>query len=368
MPSTDTRSVITRVGAPPPRRIAILRALQLGDLLCAVPAWRALRAAFPRAHVTLIGLPWARGLAARYARYLDGFLEFPGYPGLPERPPAIHQIPAFLEDAQRRRWDLLLQIHGDGSITNPLAASLGARRIAGFYRSGDYCPDPGRFLVYPAGTREVRRHLRLMRFLGIPLQGEHLEFPIGAADEHALREIPEAGALAPGGYVCVHPGGRSARRWPPERFAAVADALAARDLQIVLTGVADERDTARAVARAMRTPALDLAGRTTLGALAVLLARARLLVCNDTGVSHLAAALRTPSVIVFTTSDPARWAPLDRSRHRIAGPPPAPITPDAVLAQAAALLGRHAGPRPAPRFTSPAPGGAHRGSALSTPG
>jgi ADP-heptose:LPS heptosyltransferase len=124
--------------------------------------------------------------------------------------------------------------------------------------------------------------------------------------------------LAPGSYVCIHPGARAAsRRWPPEEFAAVADRLADEGLRVVLTGSGEEIGLTRGVAAAMRAPAVDTAGRTGLGGMAVLLRGARLVVCNNTGVSHLTAALRTPSVVLFhEQAECDRWAPLDRGRHR----------------------------------------------------
>ena len=97
----------------------------------------------------------------------------------------------------------------------------------------------------------------------------------------------------------------------------MADALAAWGYTVVLTGTAAENALAQTVVEAMHSPAVNLVGRTSLGALAALLKGASLLVCNDTGVSHLAAALRIKSVVIFSNSDPQRWAPLNRQRHRV---------------------------------------------------
>jgi ADP-heptose:LPS heptosyltransferase len=318
--------------------VAVLRALQLGDVLCAVPALRALRAALPDAEIVLVGLPWSAGLARRFPRYLDDVLVLPGYPGLPEHPAAVRDLPRMLARAHGRRLDLAIQLHGSGGITNPLAALLDAARLAGFFVPGEYCPDATSFMPYPTEGSEVRRLLALMSFLGVAARGEHLEFPVYEADVAALRRVPAAARLGPGAFVCLHPGGRAvADRWPPGRFAAVGDALAASGLAVALTGTAGEAPLTRAVATRMRAPAVDLAGRTTLGVLAALLSDARLLVSNDTGVSHLAAALGVPSVVLFAPAKLDRWAPLDRERHR----PLAPVrdvTPDLVLDTVRTLL------------------------------
>jgi ADP-heptose:LPS heptosyltransferase len=148
-------------------------------------------------------------------------------------------------------------------------------------------------------------------------------------DRRALAADAELGALEPGRYVCIHPGARDpARRWPAAGFAAVADTLAAEGFRVVLTGTAAECTCTAGVAAAMRFKALNAAGRTGVGAMAALLEGAALLVTNDTGVSHLGAAVGAPSVILFLASDPDRWAPPDRYRHRaiasraLAGPAP----------------------------------------------
>lgn len=310
------------------RNIAVFRALQLGDLLCIVPALRALRRAAPLAKITLIGLPWASSFAARFGKYIDDYLMFPGFPGLPETSPQIGKLPDFFASAQGRQFDLALQLHGSGALSNPITVALGAKRNAGFYVAKSYCPDEEYFAHWSQSEHEVMRYLRLLNFLGVEVSGTAddtaLEFPLHEADFQELRQaLRAAGQNLPGAgkYVCIHPGARApSRRWPAERFAQVAATLMHQGLQVVLTGSAEERSIVDAVLAELQTThgmtPIDMCGRTDLGALATLIAGARMVVCNDTGISHIAVAVATPSVIICSGADPLRWAPLDKVRHR----------------------------------------------------
>lgn len=299
------------------RSIAVFRALQLGDLLCTVPALRALRAATPQARITLIGLPWAADFAKRFEKYIDDFLSFPGFPGLPETLPNLAAIPEFFAAAHAKRFDLAIQMHGSGLLSNPITAALGARINAGFYLPGQYCPEGRHFASWSESEHEVLRFLRLFHLLGIHSQGKELEFPLHDSDYAALHAAVED-LPKPGSFVCIHPGARlPSRRWPTERFAAIADGLAAQGFHIIITGSTQERELTNAVKQAMQAPAIDMTGRTTLGVLAALIAQASLLVCNDTGVSHIAAAVATPSIVICCGADPGRWAPLNRRLHRV---------------------------------------------------
>jgi ADP-heptose:LPS heptosyltransferase len=318
------------------RRIAVVRALPgLGDLLCAVPALRALRGSSPDAHIALIGLPAVAPIVARFGCYVDELLPFPGFPGIPEVPPNAPRIVEFLAASQRRGFDLALQLHGNGQATNAFVALLGARRTAGFLPPGIAAGDAELFLPYPEDRPEPLRHLSLMRFLGIEAEDPSLEFPVRERDQAELERLADPHRLEPGRYACIHPGAAEAqRRWPPERFADVADALAERELLPVLTGGPGERAITAATAASMTAPAVDLGGSTSVGGLALLLASAAVTVTNDTGTSHLAAAMRAPSVVIFSASDAVRWAPLDRALHR----PLTDATSAAVVAECDSLL------------------------------
>ncbi|MCX6215319.1 glycosyltransferase family 9 protein [Spirosoma sp.] len=305
----------------PPRRIAVFRAIQLGDLLCAVPAFRALRAAFPDAHIALIGLPWAKEFVASYPRYFDEFIPFPGWPGLPEQPVDPVKTVLFLQQMQNRHWDVVLQMQGNGTLVNAMLSLVNAKALGGYYPAGtkseEWAARTGLFFDYPVKSHEVHRHTSLMTFLGIASQGDALEFePNETARQQALTVLTEC-RLKPGQYICIHPGGVSGRRWPVHRFAEVADALMDKGYTVVLTGTAGEIPIIDEVQSRMEHPAVSLAGRTSLATLGAILQFTALLVSNDTGVGHLGTACHTPSIILFTSADPAEWGPLDTSRHRV---------------------------------------------------
>ncbi|MEJ3744759.1 glycosyltransferase family 9 protein [Actinomycetes bacterium KLBMP 9797] len=262
--------------------VLVLRALGIGDLAAGVPALRGLRAAFPRARLALAAPAWLRPLAA-----LTGAVdEVVPCDGLAPRP-----LP---------RADLAVNLHGRGPESHRLLAASAPGRLLGFATAGF---DDGPVWTYE--EHEVHRWCRMLEWYGIRCDAADLAL----RRPRAIRE----------GHTVVHPGAKAAeRRWPVDRYAAVAAALRERGHDVVVTGSPAERPLAAAVAAAAGLPARSvLAGGTDVGDLAALVAHARLVVSGDTGVAHLATGYGTPSVTLFGPVPPRLWGPPpDRPQHR----------------------------------------------------
>lgn len=299
-----------------PERIAVFRALHLGDLLCATPALRSLRRRFMNAEITLIGLASAEDLVQRLPS-LDRLEYFQGYPGIPEVAQETERRSAFLAEAQKGRYDLAIQMHGDGKLSNGFIAGLGAKVTVGYRRIGDARLTLS--LPYVADEPEVLRWLRLVDLLGAEVDDRRLEFPTVPEENRRAKELLTGAPPHSGPLIGLHAGASTPlRRWPEERWTELADALVERwDARIVLTGTNIELELTSRIDRATQSPALNLAGQTDLGTFAALIGQLDLLITNDTGASHLAAAAGTPSVVIFATTQPYQWAPLDRGRHLV---------------------------------------------------
>lgn len=197
---------------------------------------------------------------------------------------------------------MAVNLHGRGPQSHRLLLALAPRRLVavGCAEAGVDGP------AWDPAEHEVARWCRLVE------QG------LGgrcAPDDLDLARPPVEPPVR--GAAVVHPGAaHPSRRWPPDRFAAVARWLAEQDLPVVVTGSPAERPVAEAVARGAGLPVASvLAGRTSVLELAALVADARLVVCGDTGVAHLASAYRTASVVLFGPVSPALWGPPRRPQH-----------------------------------------------------
>ncbi|WP_431973643.1 glycosyltransferase family 9 protein [Micromonospora haikouensis] len=299
---------------PDVARIAVLRANALGDFIFILPALEALRAAYPEAEIVLLGAPWHAQLWRDRPGPVDRVLVVPPAPGI--REPGAGEpetsMGDFLAAARAERFDLALQLHGGGGNSNPIVGGLGARVTAGL-RAED-APPLDRWIRYVYYQHEVLRYLEVVGLVGAP--------PAGIVPVLAVTDADRAEAdavLGPPGRprVALHPGATDTRRrWPAERFAEVTRALAGDGYEVLVTGTPAERDVVDRVVAAAGVPVRPLVGALGLGGLAACYAGCALVVSNDTGPLHLAAAVGTPTVGVYWIGNLINGGHLLRGRHR----------------------------------------------------
>jgi ADP-heptose:LPS heptosyltransferase len=297
--------------------IVVLRPSAIGDFVFALPALFALRAAYPEARLTLLGRAWHKELLAGRPGPIDAVRVMPPVRGV-GAPVDVQedaaQIDAFVSELNASGVDLAIQLYGGGAYSNPFLLRISARHHLGMRAPG--APALPRELPYVTLQNERLRLLEVAALAGAtaaPLDPRLTLMPRDLAE--AARALGVDDRMR---WVVVQPGASDPRRrWPAERFAAVADALADAGARVAVNGSAEERALVQSVRAAMRHPALDLAtADLSLSGLVGVLARAALLVSNDTGPLHLAQTVGTPSVGVYWFSNLLVSAPLIVARHR----------------------------------------------------
>lgn len=292
-------------------RVLCVRLDNLGDVLMTTPAVRALKGSRPGRHVALLASP-AGAAVARLVPEVDEVIVYqaPWMKASPPRGPGA-EVEA-VERIRAGRFDaaVVFTVYSQ----NPLPAAL-LCHLAGVPLRLAHCrenpyrlltdwvpePEPERLVRH-----EARRQLDLVAAVGARAADERmsLRVPPGArrAVDAALRELGLGGGRP---WAVIHPGATApSRRYPPEGFAAAAQALV-RDhgWDVVFTGGASERGEVDSIRRAAGVPAHSLAGALDLGELAALIDRAPVVIANNTGPVHVAAALGTPVVDLYALTN-----------------------------------------------------------------
>lgn len=296
----------------PPLRILVIKLADIGDVLTATPALAALRRRYPAATLELLTTPAAAAVVP--ADLVDHVLTAPR--ALVRRGGDVLPLARLLRALRAARYDTVLVLHhltlGVGAAKyRLLAAVTGAAVVAGLDNGkGGWLTHRVADLGFGA-QHEVRYWLQVAALLDAHADGPEqwaMQAAVAAEDSAAAARL-----LPPtdGPRVLIHPGSGGyapARRWEPAKWAALADALAARyRAQIVLVGGAG--DGADEVQRHMAAPVVNLVGQTTLPQVAALLASCDLFLGADSGVMHLAAAVRAPLVALFGPSNSDAWGP-----------------------------------------------------------
>jgi len=294
----------------PPASLLVRATNWLGDAVMTTPALAGLREALPEARIVLLAKPLVSELFQHHPD-VDEVMVY-------ERPGRHEGALGRLRlggELRHRRFDgaLLLQNAFDAA----LIAFLG--RIP--ERAG-YPTDGRRFLLtlpvpFPPGIierHEVEYYLCLLDGLGIPRPvPAALKLTVTEDEKEAMaRRIASLGIGRGAPIVAINPGATygSAKRWYPDRFAAVAETLSADwSARVVIIGSTAEAPLAGEIEASMRIPAVNLAGQTSVRELMALLSLSSFLVTNDSGPMHIGAALGVPLVAIFGPTDWRRTSP-----------------------------------------------------------
>lgn len=301
------------------RRLLLIRLDNLGDVLMTTPAFAAVRETLPGAHLALLSQPSAQALAP-HLPMLDEVIGFDapwvkaGAAALQGQPPGEAEL-ALLQRLRAARFDaaIVFTVCTQSALPAALLCRLAGiplvlahTRERAYGLLSDEVPETD--VIAPGMRHEVRRQLDLVAEVGMHTADERLRFALREADVDAAQLALRAASVDPARpYVLVHPGASAAsRRYPAAAFGEAAALLRREGLpaQLVFCAGPGEAALLDEAATVMGGAGHVLAPLASLGLLAALIAGARLLVGNNSGPVHLAAALGTPVVDLYALTNP----------------------------------------------------------------
>ena len=296
-------------------RLLIRSTNWIGDAVMTTPAVRAIRHNFPGARISLLAKPWVAPVFA-HSPHVDEIIVFDAK----GRHKGFGGTIRMARDLRTYRFDAAI------FLQNAIEAALIAF-MAGIPVRIGFDTDARRLLLtHPVRcTKAIKTihqtgyYLKMLEGAGLVTGPSSLELRVGAQDRHAAEQILSTRGITPGHRVVgLNPSATfgPAKQWFPERYAALGDRLIREhDAVILIFGGPSDRELGRTISRMMTAPAIDLSGQTSLGEAMALIDRCDGFVTNDSGLMHVAAALNTPLVAIFgstnwTTTSP--YSPTSR--------------------------------------------------------
>jgi heptosyltransferase-1 len=297
--------------------ILIIKPSSLGDIIMALPALSALHRSFPDAKISwlvrsefsplLKNHPHLTSIIPFERKHLGKSLHSPA---------AMRSLKSFLRQLQRSEFDIVFDFQGLFR-TAFFAWVTGCKKRFGMASAREFA-----HLFYTdkiAQNQEsihlVDYYLKMIQAAGAGDVGVEFVLPKAPEASDSVDKLLKSHGIERDNYaVFVTGSAHEDKCWPIERFAALAEKVSSQfDLSIVTTGSVSEGDTIERLKSIAGVPITNLAGHTNLSELIALLDRAKLVVSNDTGPGHIAAALGRPMVLIFGRSNPARVAPYGRA-------------------------------------------------------
>lgn len=288
------------------RRVLVVRLRYVGDTVLATPSFRALRRFLPDARIDVVLDDWVAPL-------LDGSPDVDRVISVNPSDPAAG--PLLARQLRAERYDVAFNLHG-GAPSSLLTWATEATHRVGFVSHKDsrlhnHIAPPPSSLWRELTTHAAEQQLALLGYAGVPVTDRpaaRLVATVRGA-EGAARRLKDCGPGDGRPFALVHPVAKfDSKTWPAENFARVLEHLAGRGISAVAVGRREEAAGIRAVADASRAP-LHYFTDTSLAEVNALAERASLFVGNDSGVAHIAAAMRTPTVVIFGSSNVTHWRP-----------------------------------------------------------
>ena len=294
------------------RKVLLVRVRSIGDTVLSTPSLYALRRFLPDAQIDILVEDWVAPVLNDHP-HLDNVVVLERG-GMISRARVARQI-------RSTGYDVVYNLHG-GTTATFLTRATGARHRVGL-KSYQYAhlhnhQAPSPLLVWgQQKTHSVEQQLALLGWTGVPVTDRprtHLAVTPGAADA-VHRQLSDAG-LADRKIALIHPAAAFAtKQWATEKFARVAESLAKRGFAPVAIGAPEDREILESLLKQASVPitSLDL----SLPEVSALAARSAIFVGNDSGIAHIAAAIGTPSVVIFGSSNVAHWRPWNKAAAEV---------------------------------------------------